>query len=82
MTEEESLCSSPSQGSFSLWELFFLNDIVIVLKAEMATVTTGTVKMDNHLNDEEGSMLHRATNIAGFGLTRVCIFYMFVVSCV
>lgn len=62
---------------------------MLPVTAKLATImtavtsTAGTVKMDNKLNDKEGSMLHRATNIAGFGRTHVCIyFYLFMLLCV
>ena len=64
---------------FSIEAIF--HDIVSIMKKEMAIA--GTVKIENNFNDEEGHILLRATNIAGFGQTHVIFFlYFFMFSCV
>ena len=91
-TEEESLLSSPSPGRPEQLELVktwsrsiysiesIFNEIVTIFKAEQATA--GTVKLENTFNQDEGHILFKASNIAGFGRSHVSLFgCLFVLSC-
>ena len=88
-TEEDSLLSSPSPGKPEQWELVktwirsgysidtIFNEIVTICKAEQAAA--GCVKNENLFTAEEGHVLFRARNIAGFSRSHVRLFSCFFV---
>ena len=86
-TEEDSLLSSPSPGKPKQWELVktwirsgysmdtIFGEIVTICKAEQAAA--GCVKSKNLFTPEEGHILFRARNIAGFSRSHVRLFSCF-----
>ena len=63
---------------FSIVTIFV--DINSIMKVEMATACTGAC--DNNINNDQGNILFRATNIAGLGRTHVSLsLYFFMLLC-
>ena len=87
-TEEDSLFSSPSPGKPEQWELVktwirsgysidtIFGEIVAICKVEQ--LAAGCVKSENLFDGDNGHVLFRCKNIAGFSRSHVRLFSCFV----